>query len=104
MRSHVYHVLINQDQQLVAWPDGQPVPEGWEATGVSGAQAECVAYIDGRWKSQAPPPANDDLERLRQGDEAAFGALVDRYHASFVRLAVGYVRDRSIAEEVARGR
>ena len=42
------------------------------------------------------------VERLRIGDEAAFGALVDRYHASFVRLAAGYVRDRSIAEEVAQ--
>lgn len=39
---------------------------------------------------------------LKEGDEAAFAALVDRYHASLVRLARMYVRDRSVAEEVAQ--
>jgi RNA polymerase sigma-70 factor (ECF subfamily) len=39
---------------------------------------------------------------LRAGDETAFAALVDRYHASLVRLARMYVRERSVAEEVAQ--
>jgi RNA polymerase sigma-70 factor, ECF subfamily len=39
---------------------------------------------------------------LRAGDEGAFAALVDRYHASLVRLARMYVRDRAVAEEVAQ--
>jgi RNA polymerase sigma-70 factor (ECF subfamily) len=39
---------------------------------------------------------------LRAGDEAAFAALVDRYEASLVRLALMYVRDRATAEEVAQ--
>jgi RNA polymerase sigma-70 factor, ECF subfamily len=42
------------------------------------------------------------VERLRRGDEDAFCVLVERYHGGFVRLATGYVRDRSIAEEVAQ--
>jgi RNA polymerase sigma-70 factor (ECF subfamily) len=39
---------------------------------------------------------------LRAGDETAFAALVDRYHGSLVRLARMYVRERSVAEEVAQ--
>lgn len=39
---------------------------------------------------------------LRHGDEGAFAVLVDRYHASLVRLANLYVRDRAVAEEVAQ--
>jgi RNA polymerase sigma-70 factor (ECF subfamily) len=42
------------------------------------------------------------LERLRDRDEAAFEELVQRYHRSLVRIALMYVRDRTIAEEVAQ--
>jgi RNA polymerase sigma-70 factor (ECF subfamily) len=48
--------------------------------------------------------ANEDeqVRRLRAGDEEAFAALVDHHHASMVRLALGYVRSRAVAEEVAQ--
>lgn len=39
---------------------------------------------------------------LRQGDEAAFEALLDRHHGAMVALALHYVRDRAVAEEVAQ--
>jgi RNA polymerase sigma-70 factor (ECF subfamily) len=39
---------------------------------------------------------------LQAGDERAFAALVDRYHASLVRVAMIWVRDRAVAEEVAQ--
>src|SRR5438477_2410628 len=39
---------------------------------------------------------------LRNGDERAFEALVDRYHRSLVQIALMYVRDRAVAEEVAQ--
>src|SRR3954470_24801236 len=42
------------------------------------------------------------LAALRQGDEAAFEALVDRHHGAMVALASHYVRDRAVAEEVAQ--
>jgi len=39
---------------------------------------------------------------LRGGDERAFVELVGRYHAAMVRLAILYVSDRAVAEEVAQ--
>jgi RNA polymerase sigma-70 factor (ECF subfamily) len=42
------------------------------------------------------------VARLRAGDEAAFAVLVERHHAGMVRVALGYVRTRAVAEEVAQ--
>jgi RNA polymerase sigma-70 factor, ECF subfamily len=42
------------------------------------------------------------LGRLKDGDEAAFSELVDRHHASLVRLARTMLRDAGAAEEVAQ--
>jgi RNA polymerase sigma-70 factor (ECF subfamily) len=39
---------------------------------------------------------------LRAGDERAFVALVERYNASLLRVAMTYVRDRAVAEEVVQ--
>src|SRR5262245_39348548 len=46
---------------------------------------------------------DDELVRaLRARDEAAFVALVRRYHALMLRVALGYVRTEAIAEEVVQ--
>jgi RNA polymerase sigma-70 factor, ECF subfamily len=42
------------------------------------------------------------LDGLRRGDDTAFLALVDRYSTSLLRLALTYVRNRQIAEEVVQ--
>ena len=42
------------------------------------------------------------VEALRRGDEAAFEALIEQYHTSLVNLAMLYVPNRSVAEEVAQ--
>jgi RNA polymerase sigma-70 factor (ECF subfamily) len=42
------------------------------------------------------------LARLRQGDEAAFDELVTRHHSALIRMAMGYVADREVAEEVVQ--
>ena len=39
---------------------------------------------------------------LRAGEEAAFAALLDRYHPSLVNVALAYVPNRAVAEEVAQ--
>ncbi|HEU0108894.1 MAG TPA: sigma-70 family RNA polymerase sigma factor [Vicinamibacteria bacterium] len=42
------------------------------------------------------------MDALRTGDEAAFLQLVDRHHASMVRVALLFVPERPVAEEVAQ--
>ncbi|HEY6887427.1 MAG TPA: sigma-70 family RNA polymerase sigma factor [Solirubrobacter sp.] len=42
------------------------------------------------------------LARLRTGDEDAFMALVDKYGPLMLRIALGYVRTRAVAEEVVQ--
>jgi RNA polymerase sigma-70 factor (ECF subfamily) len=42
------------------------------------------------------------LAGLRRGDEAAFATLVDDLSGPMLRVAMGYVRDRSVAEEVVQ--
>lgn len=39
---------------------------------------------------------------LRRGDETAFVELVQRYHATLVRVALNYVPNRATAEDVAQ--
>jgi hypothetical protein len=49
--------------------------------------------------------ATDDellVQRLLERDEAAFEELIDRYHGPLVRLALVFVRDRAVAEEVVQ--
>ncbi len=38
-----------------------------------------------------------DLEALKAGDEAAFKAVIQRYHGPMLRLAMAYVRDAGVA-------
>ena len=42
------------------------------------------------------------IHQLLDGDEAAFTALVDRYHAVMIRLARTFVHDADTAEEVVQ--
>ena len=42
------------------------------------------------------------LEALRSGNESAFVSLVDRYHASMLRLAMVFVPSQAVAEEVVQ--
>jgi RNA polymerase sigma-70 factor (ECF subfamily) len=43
-----------------------------------------------------------ELSALRAGDEAAFLALVNRYHGAMLRVASMYVKSRASAEEVVQ--
>jgi RNA polymerase sigma-70 factor (ECF subfamily) len=52
----------------------------------------------------APPTVQEGelLARLRAGDERAFEALVDRYHATMLAVARTYVKTSAVAEEVVQ--
>jgi RNA polymerase sigma-70 factor (ECF subfamily) len=45
---------------------------------------------------------DSELEALKAGDEAAFQALIQRYHGSMFKLAMTYVGDRGVAEDVVQ--
>ena len=42
------------------------------------------------------------LTRLRKGDEGAFDELVNKHHGAMIRMVMGYVADREVAEEVVQ--
>jgi RNA polymerase sigma-70 factor (ECF subfamily) len=55
------------------------------------------------WREVATNSTFDaDLEALKRGDEAAFESLINRYHGPMMRLAMAYVRDRGVAEDVVQ--
>lgn len=58
-----------------------------------------------RRESKTSGVAKDEqkiLARLRQGDEGAFDELVNKHYGSLIRMAMAYVPDQSIAEEVVQ--
>jgi RNA polymerase sigma-70 factor (ECF subfamily) len=45
---------------------------------------------------------DSELAALRAGDEGAFQSLIQRYHGPMLRLAMTYVGDRGVAEDVVQ--
>jgi RNA polymerase sigma-70 factor (ECF subfamily) len=52
--------------------------------------------------TQLPGSEASLIEALRNGDEAAFTALVEQYYTSMVRIAMIYVSDQAVAEDVVQ--
>jgi RNA polymerase sigma-70 factor, ECF subfamily len=42
------------------------------------------------------------ITKLRHDDEGAFDELVNQHHSALIRMAMGYVADREVAEEVVQ--
>jgi RNA polymerase sigma-70 factor (ECF subfamily) len=52
--------------------------------------------------TQTEPDDRALVAAVRQGDEASFELLIDRYHPSLVRIATLFVRDYGVAEDIAQ--
>src|SRR6266545_7562719 len=80
------HVTI---RTLMAPPKRQP---GMTTTGqASAARSVLAAESEG-----------EIVARVLAGDRAAFSELVRRYHGPLLRLALAFVRDRALAEEIVQ--
>lgn len=54
------------------------------------------------WPAVIGRTFESEVEALKAGDEAAFEALIQRYHGPLFRLAMAYVRDHGVAEDVVQ--
>ncbi len=50
----------------------------------------------------AEPPDQELVERGRSGDDAALGALAERHHAAAYRVALSFVREDDLAQDVVQ--
>ena len=49
-----FSVVVNHEDQYSIWPADRPLPDGWVATGCSGAKDTCLAYIRQEWRDMRP--------------------------------------------------
>lgn len=64
-----------------------------------------MRHLSGSFRHHSPYrilDKDDLIERLRQGDEAAFDAIFRAWYPSLVRAAESLVRSRAVAEEVVQ--
>jgi MbtH protein len=63
-----YAVVVNDEEQYSIWPAGRDLPAGWRRDGFTGAEDECLAYIDETWTDMRPVSLRrwmSDHERAR---------------------------------------
>lgn len=76
---------------------------------VASTYTESIAHTSSASRRSHParpsgPAKSEDvlLARLKRGDEGAFDELVNQHHSALIRMAMGYVADREVAEEVVQ--
>jgi RNA polymerase sigma-70 factor, ECF subfamily len=76
---------------------------------VASIYTESIAHSPSisRWSTAVKSPGLTKAEatllaRLKRGDEGAFDELVNQHHSALIRMAMGYVADREVAEEVVQ--
>lgn len=49
-----FNVVINHEEQYSIWPEGMPIPAGWQTTGFAGKKPECLEHIKEVWTDMRP--------------------------------------------------
>ncbi|RJG37980.1 MbtH family protein [Motilimonas pumila] len=54
-------VVKNNQQQYSIWPTFRALPEGWQAIGIEGDKATCLAHINQEWTDMRPKSLQDAM-------------------------------------------
>jgi MbtH protein len=54
MSEPYFQVVVNGEGQYSIWPADREVPAGWEQTGPTGVESDCLAYITEVWTDMRP--------------------------------------------------
>ncbi|HEY0804038.1 MAG TPA: MbtH family NRPS accessory protein [Pseudonocardiaceae bacterium] len=54
MTERSYLVVRNDEEQYSIWEQDRSIPAGWQATGMSGSQEQCLEHIDQVWTDMRP--------------------------------------------------
>lgn len=52
--AHLFHVVVNHEQQYSIWDTRRDLPKGWRDEGFVGPEAACLAYIEEVWTDLRP--------------------------------------------------
>jgi MbtH protein len=67
MDDRTHKVLVNDEEQYSLWPGYLTVPAGWQDTGVSGSQEECLGYVRETWTDMRPRSLREQMEATADG-------------------------------------
>jgi MbtH protein len=63
----IFKVVLNDEEQYSIWPANRANARGWRDAGVSGARAECLAYIAEVWTDMRPLSLREKMARPSAG-------------------------------------
>ncbi len=52
--SRKFAVVVNHEEQYSIWPVDRDLPAGWDRSGFTGTEDECLAHIDEVWTDMRP--------------------------------------------------
>jgi RNA polymerase sigma-70 factor (ECF subfamily) len=93
---------VNAVTRLASGARNEVVMSNHQAPDAQANEGQAAATLPGQAGPDALPDDARLVEALRGGDEASFLIVVDRYHMSLLRLALTYLPNRQLAEEVVQ--